>query len=262
VAVASLAIPATAHAYHDEDTHIIDHTAHTLRGKEVRIGLWQIDVGIWRELNIGTDTLPIVGSFIIKRAIPNAHVKISPIHTPALTLSGEARGYWVTAGSDDAHGGVGIWLFTGFASTALTKNLSLHFETAYTTLTVAGAARATSLEAQGAVAVSSLQFGTMLEYRFTRVTAVTFRERYQPWFNPAVVHGSLDKDANTHLSVDANVEPRYRGGTLAFIGDVAFSWKNVNLQIGLGYGSIFLPSLGIVIPKKYVLPDLSFDVRF
>jgi hypothetical protein len=102
----------------------------------------------------------------------------------------------------------------------------------------------------------------MLEYRLTRVTALTFRERYQPYFLPAVIRTSVERDPNTTATVEANLEPRYNGGRLAVLGGVAFSWKNVNLSLGVGYGTLFVPSLGVVLPGKSILPDGSFDVRF
>lgn len=252
----------SAAAYHDDKQRIIDHTAHTLDGAEFRIGLWQLDAGITKRINVGVDTAPIVASFFLKRFIPNVHAKLNLYRSAPLTLSVEGRFYYAFAGGDDANASVAILPLTAYLSTDMTRDLSLHFEVGYTTIAASGSARVESLSAKGAVAVQSLQFGTLLEYRLTRVTALVSRERYQPYYNPAIIHTSVERDANTSASVGANLEPRYNGGLLALIGGAVFSWKYVNITLGLGYGSFFVPSLGLVLPGKSILPDGSIDVRF
>jgi hypothetical protein len=260
--VAALLASRDAAAYHDDDHRLLDHTAHTLDGFEFRIGLWQLDAGISKRVNIGTDTAPYVASFILKRFIPNVHGKVNLYRSPPLTLSLEARFYYAFAGGDGANASIAIVPLTAYVSSDLTPDLSLHGEATYTTVGASATAHAQSLDAKGAVAVQSFQLGAMLEYRLTRVTALTLRGRLQPVFSPAVVRTTVTRDANTNASVDANLEPRYRGATAAVIGGVAFSWKNINLSLGVGYGSFFVPSLGVVLPGNSILPDGSFDVRF
>ena len=56
------------------------------------------------------------------------------------------------------------------------------------------------------------------------------------------------------------------GGSHAIIPGFVFSWERANLRLGVGYGDVFLESMGgLVIPGSaltYLSPELDVFVRF
>ena len=43
---------------------------------------------------------------------------------------------------------------------------------------------------------------------------------------------------------------------------LAFSWANVNLELGLGYGNWWLPVVQLPLPERGLVPEANFYVRF
>jgi hypothetical protein len=46
------------------------------------------------------------------------------------------------------------------------------------------------------------------------------------------------------------------------IPGIALSWKNVNLQLGVGYGTNWLPYVAYPTRTSTVVPDVDFYLRF
>jgi hypothetical protein len=108
-----------------------------------------------------------------------------------------------------------------------------------------------------------------LEWRLSRVTAFTFTARWTPYVSNSVLEGNIDVDDNTSGTIEVEVSTDALRNTWAIIPGFLFSWKRANLKLGIGYGDLFLPGVGLVIPGAFPssgipspILDLDIFVRF
>ena len=195
--------------------------------------------------------------------MPNAHAKLGLIRSAPLSVSLQGNAHYATVEeSSSVRAGAFIVPASLFVSSDLHRRWSLHLESTYTHAWGRGSVVERKLSSTGAIVASSLQVGVMLEHRLTSVTALLLRGRVQPWITPIAVRASGHVDDRTRADISADVdvtgdEPRW-----AALGGAAFSWSNVNLQLGAGYGTFFVPSLGVALPYRGVLGDANFFFRF
>jgi len=250
-----------AHAFFDLESHPTDFTAYTLRRMEVRLGLFEWDFGLFRPLTLGTDTAPWAAGIIFRSVAANVHAKVMFVHSRPLTVALAGAVYHATANvTDDGRGSVFILPVSVFVSSDLTRRVSLHFEATYAHVALDGNANLSHVAASGAAVTRTLQFGLMQEIRLSRVFAFQLRGRLQPSIAPAILHSDVATAPGTSVSIDASIYDhtvRY-----AFVGGIAISGKNFDLNLGGGYGSYFIPSIGIALPGRSIIPDGSIDVRF
>lgn len=253
-------------AYHDEVHGLIDYTAHSLTGGEVRLGLFEQNVGVHRYVQLGTETLPWVAGVFLRKVMPNLNVKVGLLRTRALDLSLRGAAFYAyldTAGVDSA-GRADLFIASSslYTSVRLTRRFSLHTEATLAWLSAGARVDARDLAVQGTGVGNSLQLGAMLETRLNKIVAITVRGRLQPYASSAVVRSHSRAGEATQLDVDAQVSTRGAPVPAVLIAGLALSWEHVNLQFGMGYGSFFLPSLGIPVPGFRIVPDGSLFVRF
>lgn len=265
-ALTVLAGARAARAYHEGDERLVDATAHTLRAREARIGLWEVELGAFDFATVGTDTAPWAASFIVDSVVENGHVKLRLLRTTPLTLSVSAAVYHTDLSSKgrlvSGQGSLLLVPVTGFVSSDLTSDLSLHLGVTYAHLDApdlsldVGNARA-----QTAIAVSALQLHAMGEWRATRVVALTLQVHGQPYATPAAVHITSTDSFGQKVGFSGTVAPADRTAVSA-VASVVFSGRHVNARVGAGYGAIFIPSMGITIPITTVFPEVDAYVRF
>jgi hypothetical protein len=101
-----------------------------------------------------------------------------------------------------------------------------------------------------------------LEMRQSRVLSLTFTGRFAPYFATIPLTGTVTLDGLTTATVDARVEIKALRYAAAFEVAAVWSWNVFNLKLGLGYGSLFLPGTGLVVPGTYPIPVLELFWRF
>jgi hypothetical protein len=266
VGIALLVFARAAHAYHEGEERLVDATAHTLRAREARIGLWELELGTFDFATIGTDTAPWAASFLFDSIVENGHVKLRLVRTTPLTISVAAAVYHADLSPTGRYvAGTGSLLLvpiSGFVSSDLTSRLSLHLGATYARLDAPdldidiGSARART-----AIAASALQLHAMGEYRVTRVVALTLQVHGQPYATPANVRLTTTGALGDKIGFAGTVAPDDRTAVAA-VGSIAFSGSHFNARVGAGYGAIFLPSMGITIPIATFFPEVDAYVRF
>lgn len=253
----------TARAYFEGDERWTQHTAYVLRPAEFEIGVLQADLGIARGLEVGTDTFAWAAGLFLPASAPNAHVKVSPFPDGKVTVALRGGYYYATIRSDDgSKANLSILPFSAFASVDVTRALSLHLEGQYTFITGTGTTQPEDTAVAGAAATASLQLGAMAMWRLGRVAALYARGRYQPWQRGVRVDASAQTDAFTSVEAHSNVKPMYALHAWQALFGVAVSSAMLSLELGVGYGDAFLPSIGVVAPYRGVLPDANLFVRF
>lgn len=264
--LASSLLPRAAHAYHDEEHGLLDDTAHTLKGGELRLGLFEQNLGLHRYVQIGTETLPWVVGVFLRSVTPNLNAKVGLVRSRGFDASLRASVFYahVAASGSEAEGSGSLWIVpvSLTTSTRLLKPLWVHTEATGTWIGAGGRAEAQSLSVRGAALARSVQFGLMLEARVNRVLAFTLRGRMETSTRPTLIRSRSEEGAVTQLDADVTIAPRFTHPPMVGILGVALSWKHFNLQLGMGYGNLFLPSLRVPIPGAYPVPDGSLFFRF
>jgi hypothetical protein len=114
---------------------------------------------------------------------------------------------------------------------------------------------------RGAGALSHLTLSTLFEVRLTRVFALTLLARLLLYQSAAHVHARFNQ-GSTSVDADLGIKAQDRDFTACAIPGVAFSWSHVNLELGLGYGALWLPVVELPIPGALPLLEGNFYVRF
>ena len=97
---------------------------------------------------------------------------------------------------------------------------------------------------------------------FVKVTAFTLTGRYLPWISDAVVDGQVDASDVSTLFFDLQFAFEDFKNAWNIVAAANFSWKVVNLSVGIGYGDYFIPGMALVIPGPIPVPQFDLFFRF
>jgi len=251
-------IAGRADAYHEGEERLVDGTAHTLRARETRIGLWDLDFGPVAFATLGTKTAPWLLALFAPAVVPNGFVKLRLLHTRPLTLSAGAAVFHAALPS---RASITVVPLSAFASVDLTPRLSLHGGGTYAYAEGDGEIDLVAARIRADAAASTLQFQAKVEWRVTRGIALTIEGRVQPRTTTARFRATLPETLGVNGSFSGEIAPRDRSAA-AGLAAIAFSGRHLNVRAGAGYGAVFLPALGLVLPYTTVLPELDVHVRF
>lgn len=272
------AVPSSARAYHTAKERLLDTTAYSLDAREFRLGLMKLGYGILDRLQLSTHTVPWLVGLVLEDfttfGSPNIELKSTLFDRRRFALSASAAFIWGRVVSctdlpcidDGDFAGVDYLVFPINVTSSVRINpwISVHTGAQYTATDAVGDAEPVDTEVSGTAAVDMLQIYGMLEWRLSRVVALTLTVRWLPYVSNPVVRGELVVDENTgaivNLQVDILDEHSY-----AIIPGAVFSWKRANLRLGVGYGTFFVEAFGLAVPPSvlgYVSPELDVFVRF
>jgi hypothetical protein len=266
LSLAALAVPAlllaaapAAHAKisDDELPRLDEHTALTLGGQSLKLGVLAFDYGITDWLTVGTDPPSWAARAVLPILVPNLHAKLVAYRGYPWWFSVEAAGYWADLTNTDlSSGSLLVVPLTAFGSYYVRPDIGIHGEICYSIVDAFGSGNISNSEVAGAAAVRSVQLGLMGEYRLTRVVALTLRGRYQPYAGQLAFQASSSGDPFTQFQADARLalkDPH----PYSVIAGAAFLWDHFRFTVGVGYGNYFIPGLNIAVPGKGFVPDAS-----
>ncbi|MEO8801551.1 MAG: hypothetical protein ABI551_26915, partial [Polyangiaceae bacterium] len=149
------------------------------------------------------------------------------------------------------------------ASARIAPRFTGSLQLTYVSVGAGGATSDTTIDTGlgAALATSNVSLSTLFELRVSRVLALTLRETLQLGVGDVVAKGHYTQNG-TRIDVDLGVVSHYRNLLGNIIPGVAFSWSHVNLQLGVGYGNVWLPVVWLPTPTRTVVPDANFYVRF
>src|SRR5262249_50856225 len=141
-------------------------------------------------------------------------------------------------------------------SSDLTRHLSLHLVTTYAHMEFDGAAFVKLTHTRATIAASAIQLHATVEYRLSRVVALTAQFHAQPYATPLQVQTTGVDIIGDKSDFNGTVVPVEQTAVAASLSAV-FSWRHLNSRFGAGYGAIFLPSMGVMIPMTTVFPEID-----
>ena len=113
----------------------------------------------------------------------------------------------------------------------------------------------------GSSRATTTSLTSFTEFRLTEVTALTLRATVLLTYSDIVASANDQNDGtqlNARLSAEADTS-RFAGNV---VPGIAFSWTNVNLQLGVGFGTNWLPVAMLPTKLTTFVPDFDFYVRF
>jgi hypothetical protein len=267
IAMSSTLVAARVRAEHRVGSERIDFTAYTLRRNELSVGVGAATFGVLDEVSVGT-YIPLWFAFpLVHAPIASGYLKVRDwFHGPLAASLRAAFAYLPASVFSDRTTRV------GFVVVPLEFSLSLRVNNAFSqSLQVswvyvdargsrARAAR-TDLRIGGASAVTSLSLHLLSELRLSRIVALTLRESVLLGSGDLLVSGQLER-GGTRVDAQLGATQVYDGIVANIIPGLALGWSNINLHVGIGVGTNWLPFLGLPIRTITVVPDADFYVRF
>lgn len=267
----ALLTAAGARAEHIPGNERIDFTAYTLRANEVSLGVGAAAYGVLDEITVGTYVLPWLAFPLVNAPIASGFIKLRDwSHGP---LAASLRGAFVYMPQSALSSALANDTATrvGFMAIPLELSLSLRLsefsqslQLSWVHVAVDGSQpRSADLDLRvgGASAVASLTLSSLSEVRITSVFALTLRMSVLLGHGDLTVRGELERDG-TRVDARLGAKELYDGLVANVIPGIALSWANVNLHVGVGVGSNWLPYFGLPIRVITAVPDADFYVRF
>lgn len=256
-------------AYHTDEDRQTDFSAYTLQQGQLRLGLFQQEVGIFDWWTVGTYTAPWILNPIARSFNGSLYTKLKFVDTGKFALAFRPTAFYLSfhdLSMGDLEDGefealVLPLILTG--SYVINDDWSASAEATWVQTVAGGDAEAVEdSSALGAIAQSNLQFALYGEYRISRVVAVNMIGRYVPFTLPVNISGSSEVDETTSLTFDADAEDSGVKNAWLLQAGMAFSWKTFNFHFGVGYGNFILPGARIVGAQKIIVPDFDIFWRF
>lgn len=261
-------LPGRAQAYHTDKDRIIDFTAYTLNQNQARLGIFSLEYGIIDQIMVGTYTVPWIAYAVTGKTMVNGFIKVQPLKIGKLAMSLRGTVFYINAQDITIldifeHGNVKATFLpiTAAASYAFNDTWGLTLEGTFVKVFGNADANIQDSDFKGSGAQDNIQLATQIEWRVSRVVALTLRGRWVPWASAAALESTVTLDAGGQLEVSAAATMPITNAW-AVIPGVALSWGVFNLEVGLGYGNIFLPGIGLVTGNKYPAPELDIYARF
>jgi len=258
-----------AQAYNTEKDRQTDFSAYTLQQNQYRLGLFQLEYGVLDSLMVGTYTLPWLIMPVTQSPSFDLYSKwkFIDIDSWAASIKGTVFYFDVNGFSsgtiDDGVFRATIVPLSLMLSHVFNDEWTGSFESAWVQTFISGAVDTSSeASAFGAGAQSNFQVALTGEYRVNHVLALNFLGRWVPYVTEARVSSNVSVNDATEVQITADLSAEDLINAWQLQTGVTFSWKTFNLQMGVGYGNVFIPGLRIVGPSKFILPDFDLYFRF
>lgn len=244
----------------------VEYTARTLNAGELTLGPTKVHAGLLDTILVGTYvptwfTWPVLGA-----PIPTAFIKVRDPFAARLAVSLRATLVYLStralSGITDDSSTEGALLIVPVEG-ALTFRFSRRFAQSTELTYVAGGltrntASTTTLE--GSAVSSNVTFSTFSELQLTDAFALTWLNRVLLYQGGTRIRARATQGAT---SIDADIEIRNRQAlTACAVPGVQLTFGAFNFDVGLGYGSWWLPIIQLPLPYYGLVPEANAYVRF
>jgi len=247
----------TARADHTTDSRMTDDTAYTLPKGKHRIGLLDLDWGARDDIMLSSYHPYFTIAFV------NGGAKWRPYQGEHFAIALRAHAFYLSSAVvetviEGANFDIVVVPAEVIASVRFNDTFTASAGGVMTGVHVEGSFDQNDF--QGAAAVTNLQTHATIEARLNQRTALVLHGRY-------MVFQTTNAKARVTLRPDdfTTIEAGAAGTTDALdfpnvfsvLPAVHFSWPMFNLRVGLGYGSLNIPGVNIMLPARIPLPELD-----
>jgi hypothetical protein len=250
----------------------IDFTAYTLRHNELSIGLGSASFGVLDQVTIGTYVLPWFAFPVLRAPVASGWIKVRDWLSGPVTVALRGGLIYLDASElseDLASGESGDVGFLAVpvelsASWRIRPTVSQSLQLNWVYARISGELPSeTSLDVglDGASRATSFSASSLTEFRVTEVLALTLRGTVLLAFSDISLRADYERNG-TEVAARLNARPEWPDIVANVIPGVHFSWSNVNLHLGVGVGTNWLPYVALPTQRVTVVPDADFYVRF
>jgi hypothetical protein len=258
---------ATASANASAHTTRIDRTAYTLDQRQVEVGIESAEFAPLDELTLGTYVPTWLLFPVLDAPVPTAFIKartpfvgpfVGSLRVNVVYVSGASLRSEL-AEANVANGSLWIVPVELAVSANLVDRLRESLELMYVGISGNGNADDTTT-IHGSVAATSLTLSSFSELRVSSGFAVTLLGRVLVHQDAALVQGSASSDSS---QVDFNLGVRRRHSFVAcIVPGIELDLARAHLDLGLGYGSWWLPVVELPLASYGLVPEANFYMRF
>lgn len=255
----ALGLATPALAYHTDEERLTDRTADTLRSLEFQLGVWTLEAGVTDDLMLGTWTYP----WLVR--MPNVTAKYRFWHGDQLSLSGSLMLARLDFSNFDESVPAKLTIIPmGLNATWRADEHSFSGGLLYTLIRVSGESPSSD-KLEGAAAVTNTQLTATWEWRLSKYAAFVTDVRVQ-LFQLLSVSGVTVIPVNDRVSWEvvgaAESDAIDVENIWSVVPSFLWSYKHLNLRLGLGWGNFNLSPMNVAIPVKFVVPEADLFVRF
>lgn len=244
-----------------------DFTAYTRPRGRAALGPLKVELGITDQIMVGSYVPPWFAFTLVGAPAPNLYLKVRDWWSGPLTLA--LRGGFLHLDGRqldkltdaDASGGVTALLGEFDASLQPDAPLCLSFGVEFSHLAAAGQGSSADTSIEGASTGQAVQARLFGQWQLTRVVGLTLLLRYVAYQGPKSADISAERDGTT-IDADLSSEPGERRERFAAVPGVSFDWEHWEFYVGVGYGALALPALGIPTTKAWPIVDLAVAFHF
>jgi hypothetical protein len=266
--LAVLASSTAARAYQQKGHERVDYTAYTLRPWEPSVGPFKAELGMPGGLMVGTYLPTWAAGPLLGVTVPTGFVKVRDPFDGPVAFSARGTVVYFDGASLAAEATENKGSKAGLLVAPIEGAVSARFNRWFTQSVLftyvyvfAGGSNASDASIRGAAGVSNFSISTLLEGRLTRVVAVTLLLRMLAHQGNAHFTAHFSQGTTT-VDADLGARPREQEFVACAIPGVALSWEHVNVHLGLGYGTWWLPIVELPLTTPQIIPELNFYVRF
>jgi hypothetical protein len=245
----------------------IDRTAYTLDQGHVDIGAESIEAAPFDELTLGTYVPTWLLSPVLGAPVPTGFVKartpfigpwVASLRANVVYLSGASLRSELAA-ANSANGSLWIVPVELAVSVNPAPRFNQSLELMYVGISGSGGANGTTT-IQGSAAATSLTLSSFSEFRLSSAFALTLLGRVLVHQDAALVQGNASTNGT---QVDFNLGVRRRNSFVAcIVPGFELDVSKVHLDLGVGYGSYWLPILELALASYGPVPEANLFVRF
>lgn len=258
-------------SYHTKDAPPTYLTGHVLPKGAVRLGIEEQGFGVSRHISINTMLLGYLVWPFTGDIVPNVAIRVGTIHLDPFYLALESGFAFVYLGKETeetiSHA-IDYQVSTNAYAVPLLGAISYHpTDNVLCSIDIAyffsdAGVRASASKSKGMMTSDSLQLGMTLQFALTRIVALTLKGRMVVWAPDMSFEVKAQLDETTELELYGAIAISSLNNAFQVVPGVAFSWKRFNLRLGVGYGHVFIPPLGLVSGYRGVVPDIELYFRF
>lgn len=250
--------------------HRLDGSGYLIPARRWQVGLTETSYGLFDGLSVGTSPYPWLVAPVLQGFSANVSLKTG-LRTAHVAVSLEARYLYLNVQQvEDARSSLtenrvsgSVVPLTAAVSWRLDDIQTYSFAARYVLSIADGTQSRQSQEVvEGAAITDALHMIFSARWRVTKIFGLYGRGYFEPWNRALQVEGEGGPSERTRVrfraSVDTTEDTGLRWSALA---GAHLIFGNVNVRLGVGYGSYFAPAVGLVVPNESLYPDLDIYVR-
>jgi len=268
--VSALSIAATlasGSAFAEERPHPrTDYTAYTRGAGRASVGPFKLEMGLLDQVMVGT-YLPLwLTSPVIGVPVPNAYLKIGQSWGDSVAIATRAgftfidgEGVAYLADQDTSASGV-IYAVEVDGTVRIASRISLSLGVDYNHVQAVGDTEQLATSIEGATTSDTWAARLLSEWHLSPSFAINVLVRTLIYQSP--LNADFDSD-NEVASVQADLSGESsRRRRLSVVPGLSYEGEHWEFTLGVGYGVVYLPVVGLPTTKSWPVVDLGFSYNF